>query len=396
MQSCQPKWIIAPDSFKGSLTAIEAADIIAKIAEDTFGVQAVCAPIADGGEGTLDALLASTRAQVRTASVENPLGETIRARFGLSPRGALIELAESSGLTLLPADRRNPLLTSTRGLGQVLLRALEGGAQNLLIGLGGSATNDGGMGMLAELGARFTDCQGDALHGNGSDLEKVAQVDLSGLNPALRSARVTVMCDVSNPLLGAQGATAVYGPQKGGTPEQLASLESGMRNYARHMSRALGVPFGESPGSGAAGGVGAALRYALGAQLQPGIDAVLDAIDFDRLLDGASLVITGEGRLDAQSVQFGKAPIGVFKRCLRRNVPVAILAGALGEGAQQVFELGDCALASIQETPMSLQEAMERAPELLARAAERLFYALRLGAAFGNARACPPASPERS
>ena len=375
------KMIFAPDSFKGSLTAVQAANILREQALRLFpAATCVCVPAADGGEGTIDALLSVSGGERRFETVEGPMGMPVRAEYGMLPDGtAVIEMAQASGLPLVSPEARNPLAASSCGTGELIVKALNGGARRLLIGIGGSATNDGGMGMLRAMGARFLDAGGTALRGCGADLERVVQAELSGLHPALSQAEITVICDVSNPLLGERGATAIYGPQKGATPAMLERLEAGMRNYAQVMAATLKRPFAEFSGAGAAGGMGAALGGVLGAVMKPGIEAVLDAANFDALLGDCSLVITGEGRIDRQSVAFGKVPAGVAKRCARYNVPVIALVGGIGEGAQALYDVAESSIMSIIPAPMDLEQAMQNAPMLFADAAERMFRMLRIG-----------------
>ena len=257
--------------------------------------------------------------------------------------------------------------------------AVAHGARRLLMAIGGSATNDGGMGMLAALGARFYDDAGNELAGSGGDLEKVASVDLSRL-PALE---ITVICDVTNPLLGSSGATRVYGPQKGAAGEPLESLERGMENYLSVLKRA-GCADGAFPGAGAAGGMGYALKGVLGAEMKSGIDAVLDAVNFDSLIEGVDLVVTGEGRLDGQSVLYGKVPTGIAKRCAARGIPVIAVVGGLGAGAEAYYEMGLTSLQPISDGPRTLESSISEAEDLISRAAERLFRTLKIGMSFKN------------
>lgn len=375
------KFIFAPDSFKGSLSAARAAQLLQEAALAHFPeAKCVCMPIADGGEGTVDALLTACGGEERVAVVTGPLGTPVRARWALLANGAAaLEMAQASGLPLT-AGHLDPMAASSRGTGELMLAALRAGARTLLLGLGGSATNDGGMGMLHALGARFWDAQGDELSGCGADLARVARVDLDALSPQARAADIRVLCDVSNPLLGENGATAVYGPQKGVTAQLFPALEAGMANYARHLSAAVGREVAAFPGAGAAGGMGAALGGVLGATLRPGIEAVLSLAHFDRHLEECDLVVTGEGRLDRQSVAFGKAPAGVALRCRARGVPVVAMTGGLGPGAEDYHALGRTAVFPIVDSPMGLETAMRDAERLFSAAADRLFRVLRMGA----------------
>ena len=380
------KLIFAPDSFKGSLSAVEAADILTRVTARHFpGTETVSIPVADGGEGTVDALLCALGGQRMNARVTGPLFETVNADWGLLPDGsAVIEMARASGLPLVPEPLRDPRRTTSLGTGELVRAALESGARRLMIGIGGSATNDGGMGLLAALGAVFADAAGQRLPPVGASLARVAGADFSGLIPALAETEITVICDVTNPLLGPEGGAAVYGPQKGATPAICAELEAGMARYARVVGAAVGRDIASFPGAGAAGGLGAALGGVLGAKLVPGVDAVLDAAGFAEKLRGADLVITGEGRIDAQSVRYGKVPAGVARRCAARGVPVAVIAGGIGPGAEELYALCPGTMISTVPGPMTLEAAMEDAPALLEAAADRLLRAVKIGMEIGG------------
>lgn len=382
------KFLFAPDSYKGTLTALRIAELLEEAALRCFpGAEIVKIPVADGGEGTVEALVLATGGSVRQAEVTGPLFEPVRAAYGLLGDGktAVIEMAASSGLPLVPPGRRNPLHTTTRGVGELMRVVMEHGCRRLLIGIGGSATNDGGMGMLAALGARFLDARGNALFGCGADLENVERIDLSGLCPLLRECDITVICDVTNPLLGPTGATAVYGPQKGADESARETLERGMERYAAAFA-ALGYSIADFAGAGAAGGLGAALGGVLGAKLRSGIDAVLDAVDFERRLEGVDLVLTGEGRMDGQSVRYGKVPAGVASRAAARGVPTIALCGGLGDGAQDFLTLGDTSVHATITDAMPLAEALPRSEEMFRFAAERLFRTLKIGMEIGSRR----------
>ena len=374
------KFVFAPDSFKGSLDATRMTRLLQAAALAHFPqAQCVCIPIADGGEGTVEALLTALGGTRRFARVHAPLGEPVEATYALldGESTAALEMAQASGLARV--ERLDPLAASSAGTGELILAALDAGAQKILLGIGGSATNDGGMGMLRALGARFFDEAGATLSGCGADLIRVSRIDLSALSPRLRQVEIEVLCDVSNPLLGKDGATCVYGPQKGVLPHMLAPLEAGMANYAEKLSRAAGRDVASFSGAGAAGGVGAAVAGVLGARLRPGVDVVLERAGFDAHLSDASLVVTGEGRLDAQSVAFGKAPVGVARRCERAGVPVVALVGGVAEGAQDFLRIGHSAIVPVVDAPMPLGEALANAEALYARAADRLFSLLKMG-----------------
>ena len=376
------KMIFAPDSFKGSLSALEICDLLERTARKHFpGCETISVPAADGGEGTVDALLRAMGGGKIRARVAGPLFAPVTAEWGLLSDGktAVMEMAQASGLPLVPPDQRDPRRTTSLGTGEMILAALRTGVQSLLIGIGGSATNDGGMGMLSALGAEFLDAEGRPVRPVGGELARVARADFSHLAPELRDASITVICDVTNPLLGENGATYIYGPQKGATETIRDKLEAGMASYARVIEQETGLDVSSFPGAGAAGGLGAALGGVLGAKLKSGIDAVLDAVDFDRKLSGVSLAVTGEGRIDGQSIRYGKVPVGVARRCAKRGIPVFVLAGGIGEGADGLYDLCESAVFSTVPGPMALDEAMENAAALYEAAADRLFRAVKIG-----------------
>ena len=287
-----------------------------------------------------------------------------------------MEMAAASGLPLVPAELRDPRNTTSYGTGELIRDALDKGFRDLSIAIGGSATNDGGIGCMRALGVRFLDGDGNELSGCGGDLIKIRSIDRSGMDPRLRDTHITVMCDVTNPLCGENGATRTFGKQKGGTPEILDELEAGMENYRELLRREFGIDMDEEPGAGAAGGLGAALLSFLRAELRSGIETVLDLIEFDKKLEGVSLVVTGEGRADWQSA-FGKVMQGVGRRCLRQGVPAVAIVGSMGDGAEQIFDYGIESMITTVNGVMPLEEALERAEELYLGAARRLFRMLR-------------------
>jgi glycerate kinase len=381
------KFVFAPDSFKGSISALNAARMLDQAARRHFApLETVLVPVADGGEGTVDALILATGGQYRTVRVTGPLGEAVDAAYGLLPDGqtAVLEMAQASGLPLVPPDQRNPLLTSSYGTGEMMLDAIAAGAQKLLIGIGGSATNDGGMGMLSALGWRFLDADKAPVKPCGAGLAQVAFVDGSQQNPALAKVSITVICDVNNPLLGSEGATRVYGPQKGADAAMLETLEVGMGHYARKMAEALGHDIAAMAGAGAAGGMGAALAGVLGATLRSGIDAILDAVQFDTILEDADLVVTGEGRMDGQSIRFRKVPAGVALRCGKKGVPLAALVGGMAEGSEALYDLADASILTTINAAMPIEEAMANANALFEDAADRMFRMLAIGSRLGR------------
>lgn len=369
------KLVFAPDSFKGSLSAEQIVDILQAQAQRHFpGCQTECVPVADGGEGTVRALVRAGKGELHTMKVHGPLMEMAEAEYGVLADGTWVfEMAQASGLPMVPPERRDPRNTTSYGVGELIARALSEGARHILIGIGGSATNDGGMGLLAALGARFAGADGAALPPVGGSLAAVESIDLSSLDPRALKADITVISDVSNPLTGPTGATYIYGPQKGATPQIADELEAGMVHYAQKFAALLGRSIADFPGAGAAGGLGAALKGVLGARLRSGIDAVLDAVGFDALLDGADLVVTGEGRIDRQTAEFGKVPAGVLNRATRRGVPVAILAGCVGAGAEAIYDLGPCVILPTVSGPTTLEQAMAGAADNVAATADRLF-----------------------
>lgn len=382
------KFLFAPDSFKGSLSALEVARALDQVARAHFdGLQTLLVPVADGGEGTVDAILTAAGGERRALSVCGPMGEAVKADYALLNNGAAVmEMAACSGLPLVAPEKRNPLKATSRGTGELINHLLNSGVRELLIGIGGSATNDGGMGMLRALGARFYDENGREAPEGGEGLERVSRVDLGGLNPLVKEANITVICDVTNPLLGPDGATNIYGPQKGASGDMLIRLEKGMASYACAFEKA-GMDIAHFPGAGAAGGMGAALGGVLGAHLKSGIDAVLEAVGFDALLEGVDLVVTGEGRIDEQSVRFGKVPTGVARRCAAKNIPVIALVGGIGPGAQAYYDLGDTTIMTIVNGPIALKQSMAEAGPLLRDAADRLFRALKIGMTLSSGKA---------
>lgn len=372
--------LFASDSFKGTISSEESITMLSEAAEKIFpGCETIGVPVADGGEGTVKAVVEAAKGTYRQRKVCGPLMEEIQAFYGvIREEAAVIEMAAASGLPLVPVNLRNPLNTSTYGTGQLIQDALDQGLKKLSIAIGGSATNDGGMGAMRALGIRFLDKNGRELPGMGRDLEKVADIDMSGLNPAVKKAEITVMCDVRNPLTGPDGAAYTFGRQKGGTPEILDRLEAGMKNYASVMKTKLGIDVEKTAGAGAAGGLGAALCGFLNADLRPGIETVLDLIDFDRLLEGTDLVITGEGCMDGQSV-FGKAPSGIGQRCKARGIPAVAIVGAMDKGAEGIYNFGIESILTAVNKPMDIDQACARARELYIGAAERTFRMIRVG-----------------
>lgn len=368
------KILIAPDSYKDALTAHDAAVAIAAgIHRAQPSAETFQCPMGDGGEGTLDALLAATGAERREAEVRDALGRPIQAAWGWLPtaRCAFVELAEASGLQQLSLDERSALHSTTHGVGELIREALNAGAERLLLTLGGSATNDAGAGMLQALGARLLDSMGQELPPGGAALADLARLDLSGLDPRLAWLKVEAAVDVDNPLLSSGGASAVFGPQKGASETDVARLDAALAHFADLSATMLGADYRHLPGVGAAGGMGFAARAFLAATLRPGIELVMEHVGFDALLDEVDLVITGEGQLDGQSLA-GKTPIGIARRAQAKNVPTIVLAGRLGDGWQAAYDQGIVAAFALADGPMALGEALIRTPELLTDRAESL------------------------
>lgn len=373
------RFLFASDSFKGSLSSEDIIGLLEEKMKQVFP-DAICkgVAVADGGEGTVDAILSATGGEREYLDVKNPLLDTVRAYYGKVGDKAIIEMALASGLPLLKPDERNPLYTSTYGTGELIKSALNNGYRDITIAIGGSATNDGGMGAMIALGVRFLDKDGKELAGIGENLAKVASIDISGLHEAVKDTRFTVMCDVNNPLTGERGATYTFAPQKGAGDKELVILEEGMLHYADIIKRDLGVDINDVAGAGAAGGLGAALMVFLKAKLQAGIERVLDLIEFDTLLEDTDICITGEGRIDWQSAH-GKVPSGIGNRCKKKNIPAFVIAGGMGKGASDIYEHGIESIITTVNAPMSVEEAMANARELYADAAERAFRLIKLG-----------------
>lgn len=373
--------VIAPQSLKGSLTAAEAGLAIAD------GVRAVypqaeidIVPVADGGEGTVQALVDATGGEVIEQMVTGPLNTPVRAFFGLlgDGRTAAIEMAASSGLPLVPIAQRDPRITTTYGVGELILAALERGCRHFIIGIGGSATNDGGAGMAQALGASLLDSAGSTIPQGGAALAKLAHITLETMDARLAECTVEVACDVNNPLCGPSGASAIYGPQKGATPEMVQQLDAALAHYADIIERDLGQTVRDIPGAGAAGGLGAGLIAFLHASLRPGAQIVLEAVQLEEHVRTADMVITAEGQLDSQTA-YGKSVGAVAALAKRYELPVLALAGGLGQDYQAVYALGVDAVAVLPSSPMTLSYAMEHAAQLTSDATERALRLIRVG-----------------
>ena len=374
------KIIIAPDSFKGSSSALEVANSIEKgIRRVDADCNIIKIPIADGGEGTVEALVLSTGGEIREKDVVGPLGESIRAKYGILNNGVgVVELAAASGLPLVPEELRNPMNTTTYGTGELILAAISDGCRKIVVGLGGSATNDGGMGIAQAFGISFLDQDGKELGFGGGQLGRLAWINTQNLDSRLKEIEIIVACDVTNPLCGMEGASYIYGPQKGGTPEMIETLDNNLKHYAEVISRQLHVDVRDIPGAGAAGGSAIPLLLLANAKIELGINVILDVTEMDRQLQDADLVITGEGRIDGQSI-FGKVPVGVALRAKQYNLPALAICGGIGAGAENCYDHGIDSIISIVNRPMPLDEAMEKADELIADAAERAYRMVRVG-----------------
>jgi len=377
------KIAIVPNAFKGSLSASKAAVFIERGLKKALpGISTVRIPMADGGDGTVPAIVEATGGRVIKCTVCDPLGRRIKSSFGLSGDGrtAVIEMALASGLALLGSKERNPLLTSSCGTGELIRAALDREVDNILIGIGGSATNDGGMGMARALGIRFFDARNRELPDNGGALTGLSRVDVSGRDARLENVTVSVACDVNNPLYGPRGAARVYSPQKGATPAMVERLDAGLKQLALVIKKDLGIRVARMPGAGAAGGLGAGLVAFLGARMRPGADLVTQVIGLESKLAGCDLVVTGEGRLDGQTV-FGKAPAGVAKVAKKLGIPVIAICGSLTPSAGKVREVGIDAFFSALEEPVPEADLPRRGPGMLERCAEQIGHLIALKAA---------------
>ncbi len=378
------KIVIAPDSYKESLSALEVSTAIEQGFREIFpSAQYVKLPVADGGEGTVEAMVAATGGRIVHVPVTGPLGERVEGFYGLSgdEQSAFIEMAAASGLELVAPSQRNPLKTTSWGTGELIRHALDVGVKHIIIGIGGSATNDGGAGMVQALGARLLDAEGDAIGPGGSELERLAKIDRSSLDRRLADCRIEVACDVTNPLTGEEGASAVFGPQKGATPEMIVMLDNALAHYAKVIARDLDIDVLHLAGGGAAGGMGAALYAFCGAHLRQGIEIVTDALHLDEQVADADLVITGEGRIDSQTIH-GKVPVGVAKVAKRFNKPVIGIAGSLTADVGVVHDHGIDAVFSVIYTICSLEDALENAGENVRMAARNIAAVLKVGQGF--------------
>jgi len=373
------KIIIAPDSFKGSNSAMKVANHIEKGVLKVFpDARIVKIPIADGGEGTVDAIIAGGGGEIFEKEVTGPLGEKVFAKYGILPdKTGIVEIAAASGLPLV-GENKDPMKATTFGTGELIAACLDRGCKKIVVGLGGSATNDGGAGIAQALGVSLTDKEGKELSFGGGELSKLARIDITKLDPRLKGCEIIIACDVTNPLCGPKGASAVYGPQKGATEEQVGLLDSSLSHYAEVIEKHTGQQVADREGMGAAGGATVALSVFLNARICSGINTVLDVTGFDKLAQDADLVITGEGKIDSQSV-FGKVPTGVGLRAKKYNIPVLAIVGDIGNGAEAVYHYGVDGIMTSVNRAMPLKEAIEHSGELLEDGAERVMRIIRIG-----------------
>lgn len=374
------KFIFAPDSFKGSLTSREIIRILTEQAKEVFP-QTEIVPLltADGGEGTLEAILSSRVGTCKKVPVKDPLFKEITAEYGiLKDKTAVVEMAKASGLTLVEKQFRNPLNTTTYGTGQLIADAIKEGCRKIIVGAGGSATNDGGIGVLSALGIKFLDCNGKELMPCGKNLIKICDIDDSGLVPLVTKTKFIVMCDIKNPLLGKSGAARVFAPQKGASLEDIDILERGMKNLKQIVRKKYHKDLSEIPGAGAAGGLAWGLCTFLNASMKSGIMTVLELTGFEQKLDGTDLVITGEGHADSQSAS-GKVLSGIGEICQKKGIPVIAVVGGMAEDAEVLYEKGITSFVTLVNDIMELEYAINNAEILLKNAAKRLFRQLKTG-----------------
>lgn len=374
------RYLCAPDSFKESLTAMEAARAMAQGIENAdHDAEVRCLPMADGGEGTARALVDATGGSMHAVPVHDPLGRPVEGHFGLLADGttAVVETAEASGLALLEAKERNPLIASSYGTGELILAAVRSGAKRIIVGLGGSATNDAGAGLLQALGVRLLDKNGNDLAHGGAALANLTTIDISTMDPALKNVAITAACDVTNPLTGPTGASAVFGPQKGASKDDVATLDAALAHFAQVIDSQLGVAVNDVPGAGAAGGIGAALKGFLNAEFRPGIAIVIEQSGLDAAAQWADVVFTGEGSIDFQT-KFGKTPAGVAETAKRHGKPVIAVAGHIGTGIDELHEVGIDAVFGIAPGAASLSELLADAAANVTRTTEQIVRTLQL------------------
>lgn len=372
--------LVAPDSFKGSLTAMEVAENIKKgIKRADSKIKVKLLPMADGGEGTVQALVDATQGEIIQAEVLGPLGNKVQAFYGLlgDKKTAVIEMAAASGLPLVPERKRNPLKTTTYGTGQLIASALDQGVEKIIIGIGGSATNDAGVGMAQALGAQILDAAGNQIGFGGGSLDQIAKIDLANLEPRLKKVEILTACDVDNPLFGKNGAAYVYGPQKGADSKMVKKLDQNLYYFNQKLIEELGKNINKISGAGAAGGLGAGLLAFLEADLKAGIEIILELLNFEKQLENVDLVITGEGCLDAQSLN-GKVVVGVAHAAAKKRIPVIAIAGSLGAKADKILTEGISSYFSIINKPANLDEIINQSPELIISLSEQIIRTISL------------------
>jgi glycerate 2-kinase len=374
------KILVAPDSYKGSFSAKEVAEYMEQgIKEALPDAEVIRIPLADGGEGTVEAVVNATNGQLHQVEAIGPLGETVTAVIGILGDGltAVVEMAEASGLMLVPKERLNPLVTTTFGTGQLIKAALDRGCRKIIIGIGGSATNDGGVGMAQALGVHFYNDKNEEISFGGGQLGQISRIDTSGIDPRIAECEFMIASDVTNPLCGPEGASAVFGPQKGATKDMVHILDQGLLHLSTVIRQQLGVDIANVRGAGAAGGLGAGLMAFLSARMDRGIDIVLEAVQFEKWVEQADLVITGEGRTDAQTA-FGKTPIGVAAMAKKWNKPVVCISGGISSDVMSLYDLGLDVIIGATQSPMTLENAISNGPALIRHAASSVMRMLLL------------------
>lgn len=374
------RFVLAPDSFKESISAKNAALAMKKGILAVFpNAECEIVPMADGGEGTVESLVSMENGELIKTEVIGPLGQKVNAEFGLlkKEKTAIIEMASASGIELINKEQRNPLVTTTYGTGQLIKQALDNGVTRILIGIGGSATNDGGVGMLQALGVSFKDQNGAELSWGGGALNQLRTIDISGLDKRIKDVQIDVACDVTNPLIGANGASAIFGPQKGATPEMVVQLDQNLAHYAEMIKKELAIDIADAEGAGAAGGLGAGLMAFLNARLRKGVELVIEYTGLEQRIIGADFVFTGEGSIDGQTL-FGKTPFGVASIAKKHSVPVIAFAGRIGKGVEPLYENGFSSIVGILKGVTSLDEALALGEENLAFATENVCRILRI------------------
>ena len=378
------KILLAPQAFKGSISALSAGQAMERgIKRALPQADVAILPIADGGDGTVEALVNATHGKFRKSNVTDPLGRQTSAKWGIlgDKKTAIIEMSVASGLRLVEPDKRDPLITTTYGTGELIKAALDEGCKRLIIGIGGSATNDGGAGAAQALGVRLLDANGHEIGWGGAALINLATIDTSDLDPRLRNVEVLVASDVTNPLVGPEGASYIYGPQKGASPEMVRLLDRALQHFGQVISKQLGVEIRGKPGAGAAGGLGGGLMAFLNASITPGAQLIMQALGIDQYLDGVDLVFTGEGQIDGQTI-YGKAPVALAQAAKKHNLPVIAVVGAIAEGYDAVYKHGIDAVLSIVSRPMDMETAMDHAETLIEDASERAIRLFMVGVHF--------------